>query len=61
MLCKHSSLPLRGICTHKQKLAYFVLCLKILFWKIIYVSYSKLSKELETGIGILLGQAVFKL
>ena len=26
-----------------------------------YVSYEKLFKELENGIGILVGQAVFKL
>ena len=30
-------------------------------WKIIYASYSKLSKELTNGIDILIDQAVFKL
>ena len=30
-------------------------------WKIIYVSYDKLSKELKNGIDILVGQAVCKL
>ena len=40
-----------------------VLCsiskLPIPFRKIIYESYSKLSKELKTGIEIIVGQAVF--
>ena len=31
------------------------------FWKIIYASYIKLSKELKNGIAILVGQVVFKL
>ena len=31
------------------------------FEKIMYASYSKLSKELKYGIGILLGQAIYKL
>ena len=37
-----------------QNLACFVLYLKIikLFWKMIYASYSKLSKELKNGIEI---------
>ena len=29
-----------------------------LFWKIIYASYSELSKELKTGTEILVGQAI---
>ena len=43
---------LRGYCTPNQKIAY---------WKIIYTSYSKLSKELTNGIESLVGQVVFKL
>ena len=30
-------------------------------WEILYTSLSKLSKKLKNGIGILAGQAVFKL
>ena len=30
------------------------------FWKLMYVSWSKLSKELKNGFTILVGQAVFK-
>ena len=43
---------LRGNYTPNQKLACFVLCLKIIntFWKMIYASYSKLSKELKNSI-----------
>ena len=54
---------LRGYCTSNQKLECFVLYLKIIntFWKMIYASYSKFSKELKTGIKILVDQAVFKL
>ena len=46
---------LKGNCTPDQKLACFVLSLKIIntfFEKIIYASYSKLSKELKNSIGI---------
>ena len=45
------------------KLACFVLYLKMIniFLKIIYASYSKLSKKLKNGIEILVGQVVFKL
>ena len=60
--------PLRGYCTPNQKLACFVLYLKIILiifqtgvktpvWKIIYASFSKLSKELKNSITILVGQA----
>ena len=57
---------LRGNCTPNQKLACFVLFLKIIntFLQIIYIiytSYSKLFKELKNGIDSLVGQAVFKL
>ena len=54
---------LRGNCTPYQKLACFVLFLKLStsFCKIIYASYSKLSKELKNGIEILVGPAVIKL
>ena len=54
---------LRGYCTSYPKLACSVLYLKIIntFLKIIYTFYSKLSKELKNGIGILEGQTVFKL
>ena len=40
---------LRGYCTPNQKLACFMLYLKIIntFLKIIYASYSKLSKKLK--------------
>ena len=43
---------LRGNCTPNQKLACFALYLKIIntFWKIIYASYSKLSKEIKNSI-----------
>ena len=54
---------LRGHCTSYQKIACFVLYLKIVnnFWKIDYVSYKKLFKELKNGIEISVGQEVFKL
>ena len=49
-------------CTSYQKLACFVLYRKIInTLKNNYASYSKLSKELKNGIGILVGQVVFKL
>ena len=46
-----------------SKLAFFVLYLKLptSFWKIIYVSYSTLSKELKNSITIKIGQAVIEL
>ena len=56
-------MTLRGYCNPNQRLAYFVLYLKIIntFLKN-YASYSKLSKELENGmIEILVGQVTFKL
>ena len=45
---------LKGNCTPDQNLAYFVLYLKIIntFWKMIYTSYSKLSKELKNSTEI---------
>ena len=45
---------LRGYYTPNQKLACFVLFLKIIntFLKIIYAPYSKLSKELKNSIKI---------
>ena len=45
---------LREYCTPNQKLACLVLNLKIInaFWKMIYASYSKLSKELKNSIKI---------
>ena len=45
---------LMGNCTPNQKLACFVLYLKIIntFLEKIYASYSKLSKELKNDIGI---------
>ena len=46
------------------KLACFVLYLKIInifFWKMIYSSYSKLSKELKNSIKIKAAQAVLEL
>ena len=41
----------------------FLLYLKFIniFWKIIYVSYSKLPKELKNSIKIKVGQAVLEL
>ena len=49
-------ISLRGHCTPNQKLAFFVLYLKIinsfLEKKIIYAFYSKLSKEPKNGIKI---------
>ena len=33
----------------------------LFFYKIMFASYSKLSKELKSGITILIGQAVLKL
>ena len=58
-----SSEPLRGYCTYYQKLACFVLYLKIInnVLKIKYASYKTLFKELKNGIEISVGQAVFKL
>ena len=56
--------PLRGYCTPNLKLACFVCYLKIIitfFWKIIYASYSKSSKELKNGIEILVGRVILKL
>ena len=50
----HICFSLRG-CTPNQKLACFVLYLKIIntfLKKIMYASYSKLSKELKNGIRI---------
>ena len=54
---------LRGYCTPDQKLACFVLYLKIIniFMKNIYASYSKLPNELKNGIEIYVGQAVLEL
>ena len=55
---------LRGYCTPDQKLACFVLYLKIVnifLKKTIYACYSKFSKKLKNGIEILVGQAVLKL
>ena len=53
---------LREYCTSYQKLACFVHYLKIInTMKITYASQSKLFKELQNGIEILVGQAVFKL
>ena len=45
------------------KLACFVLYLMLStsFWKTIYASYSKLSKELKNNIKIKVGQAVLEL
>ena len=56
-----------GIAPLTKKLACFMLYdsyLKIIntfFWKIIYASHSKLSKELKNGIKIWVGQAVLQL
>ena len=61
IICKHSYIlwqqyftnMLRGNCTPNQNLACFVLYFKIIntfFWKMIYASYSKLSKELNYSI-----------
>ena len=52
---------LRGYCTPNQKLACFVLYLKIIkiFRKIVYASETNLSKELKNGLEILVGQTVF--
>ena len=50
--------------TSTQKLACFVLYLKIIkifLKKIIYASYSKLSKELKKSIKIKVGQVVIEL
>ena len=54
---------LRGYCTPNQKLACFVLYLKIIntFLKITYTSYCKLFKALKNGIESLVSQAVFRL
>ena len=55
---------LRGYCTPYQKLACFVLYLKIIntFLKNnIYASHGKLSKELKHYIEILVDKAIFKL
>ena len=48
---------LQGYCTKTQKLACFVLYLKIIniFWKMIYASYSKLFKKLKNSIKINVG------
>ena len=60
--------PLSGYCTTYQKLACFVLYLKIInnFLKneLSYKNeckWKKLFKELKNGIEILVGQAIFKL
>ena len=52
-----------GYCTSYQKLACFVLSLKIInnFLKINDASDKILFKELKNGIEILAGQALFKL
>ena len=55
---------IKGYCTPNQKLACFALYLKIVntfSCNLMYSSSSKVSKELKNGIGILVGQAVFKL
>ena len=54
---------LRGYYTPDQKLVYFVLYLKIIstFLKMIYASYTKLSKELKNSIKIWVDQAVLEL
>ena len=53
---------LKGYCTPNQKLACFVLYLKIInnSLKIIYAPCRKLSKEPKNGFEILVCQAVFK-
>ena len=64
LTCKSWNIGLRGYCTSYQKLACFVLYLKIInnFLKNkVYILKKKLFKELKNGIGILVGQAVFKL
>ena len=53
------TLWLKGYCTSYQKLARFVLCLKII--NTLKNNIWKLFKELKNGIEILVGQAVFKL
>ena len=64
---KHSTLNVWGGTAPPTKkkfpFLFFVLYLKIInnFWKIGYASYKKVFKELENGIEILVGQAVFKL
>ena len=52
-----------GYCISNQKLACFVLYLKILitFLKIMYASYRKLPKKLKNGIKIHIGHAVLEL
>ena len=58
---------LRGYCTsYPKKLQnYHVFCsvsnLSTYFWKIIYASYRKLSKELKNSIKIKVGQAILEL
>ena len=60
---------IKGYCTSypkkAPKLACFVFTSKLstsfLFWKIIYASYSKLSKELINSIKIKVGQAILEL
>ena len=51
-----------GTAPPTPKLAYVTLYPKIStpFWKIIYASNSKLSKELQNGIEFLVGQAAFE-
>ena len=51
---------LRGCCNSYQKLACFVLYLKIVNTFLKNASYSELFKELKNGIEILVGQAVQK-
>ena len=50
----HFKNNLRGTATHNQKLAYFVLYLKIIntFLKKWYASYRRLSKKLKNSIKI---------
>ena len=64
LLLKGANFPLPTYCTSYQKLACFVLYLKIIntFLKNnICILYNKLLKVLKNGIGILVGQAVFNL
>ena len=61
LITKLNFCDLRGHCTPNQKSACFVLYLKVIntFWKLIYASYSTLSKELKNSIGILVGAGFF--
>ena len=59
----HIQNPLRGYCTSYQKLACFVIYLKIInnALRNSLCIFKKLFKERKNGIEILVGQAVFKL